>query len=254
MNLENIEGLECTDHITYCIEYDRKDEFMSYWAENNGLAPSQAIRTTLYPAEHIALVPNPDDHRGCDQMIGLSISKDPKSPINKLLQHGHRHASGGVFQHRAYLVKEGYSIENIKDNLEKIGMGFMTPILSYTDDQNATLKQIFTECKNPYGPFIEIIERRLGLDGKPFRNFNASQIDNLYDHYDTLSKNLKLQRNACLVYYKKQRPNHSYQKLSNGARISSLLDFNSASKISMLITKFLQVGYVNLPVFYPKHF
>jgi hypothetical protein len=185
MTNKNIEGLICTDHVTYCVGEQRRNDFMKYWCDR-GLSPMSPIVTTRYPAEHIALVGDPQSHRGCEKMIGMSISSDSQSPINCIT--GRVGVHGGIFQHRAYLVDGSCSIETIREKMEQTGTKFMTPIFTYEDTNGATLKQIFTACKIPYGPFVEIIERKLGTDGQPFNGFADVQIDNLYESYDDYSR------------------------------------------------------------------
>jgi hypothetical protein len=174
--------MHCEDHATFVVPYADKELFIARWTAQ-GLKPMPAIVTTEFPAEHIALVEKPGATRTCERMIGLSVSQDPQSSINKLCELAKAHGPKGALQHIAYSVAPATDFDSVRRELEEKGVVFMTPVLEYKDPNGACLRQMFVACKVPFGPFIEIIQRTPDTNGVPFQGFSASQIDNLYRYY-----------------------------------------------------------------------
>lgn len=111
-------------------------------------------------------------------MTGLSVSTDPRSPINQYVRrYGH-----GV-QHVAYNIDAGVDIEALREQMASIGWSFMTPVLTYQDAGGAKLKQMFSAPQTPYGPFVEFAQRFPGPDGRSFDGFDTRNIDDLYERY-----------------------------------------------------------------------
>ncbi len=184
-----LRAMHCEDHKTFVAPYRHKNFFIEK-RKSDGLTALPAIITEEFPAEHIAMVEKPGATRTCERMVGLSVSLDPNSPINKLCELGKNYSRKGILQHIAYAVAPETSFQNVRSELESKGVVFMTPILEYKDLNGATLRQMFVACEVPFGPFIEIIERTPGTNGVPFQGFNAGQIDNLYRYYNEYSLNL----------------------------------------------------------------
>ncbi|MGV0816101.1 hypothetical protein ABQF34_29470 [Mycolicibacterium boenickei] len=187
-----VPGLRCQDHVTFVATDEAA--FSEYWG-SRGLRAQSPINTERYPARHIAFSENPDQTLVCEEMVGLSVSSDPASPINRLADlYGGCHidergeVAVGRVQHVAFAVDGGHEIADVRAALVRQGVRFMTPIMTFTDpDTGAHLQQMFVACKVPYGPFVEIIKRGLGRGGEPFQGFNADQIDTLYEYYDAYS-------------------------------------------------------------------
>jgi hypothetical protein len=178
--------MHCEDHATYVVPYADKQAFLEYWMRR-GLKATIPILTEEFPAEHIALVERPGQTRTCEQMVGLSVSKDPNSPINKLCELMDARGPLGKLQHIAYSVESTTEMTDVRKQLEDQGVVFMTPILEYRESNGAALRQMFVACKVPFGPFIEILQRTCGSDGIPFQGFHSRQIDALYRAYNTYS-------------------------------------------------------------------
>lgn len=192
--LPNMNGLVCEDHITFVVSPEKREAFQGFWKER-GFEPHPTAQytTVRYPAKHIVLTLDPNANGPCEKMIGLSMSSDIDSPITRCLKLcGEWRMDGkdltpGRLQHIAYAVDSNLDINEVCENLGLEGVKFMTPVLSWTDKvTRGELKQAFVACKVPWGPFIEIIQRR-----GDFRNFSREQIDKLYQHYDTYSRDPK---------------------------------------------------------------
>lgn len=181
--------MHCEDHATFVVPYGDKVTFIARRVAQ-GLTAMPAIVTDEFPAEHIAMVEKPGATRTCERMVGLSVSSDPNSPVNKLCDLGKGRRAKGILQHIAYAVNPTADFSEVRRQLEETGVIFMTPILEYKDPNGAALRQMFVACKVPFGPFIEIIQRTPDEHGVPFQGFNVSQIDNLYRYYNDYSLKL----------------------------------------------------------------
>ena len=67
--------------------------------------------------------------------------------------------------------------------VEHWGLDFMTPVLRYTDDHGAGLRQWFTAPVD--GFFIEFVQRIPNARGEPYSGFDPDIIDDLYQALDT---------------------------------------------------------------------
>jgi hypothetical protein len=181
--------MHCEDHATFVVPYGDKETFTAR-RKAQGLTAMPAIVTEEFPAEHIAMVEKPGATRTCERMVGLSVSSDPSSPINKLCELGKGRGAKGILQHIAYAVNPAADFNEVRRQLEEKGVVFMTPVLEYKDPNGAALRQMFVACEVPFGPFIEIIQRTPDENGVPFQGFHASQIDNLYRYYNDYSLKL----------------------------------------------------------------
>lgn len=111
-------------------------------------------------------------------MTGLSVSEDANSPINEFVR---RYGEG--IQRTGYNIDSDVDMEELHQQMKKCGWNFMTPVLSYEDEAGARLKQMFAAPSVPYGPFIEFVQRLIGPNGQAFDSFDATHIDDLYQHY-----------------------------------------------------------------------
>jgi hypothetical protein len=194
-SLPKLEGAMIADHATFVATPDNEAEFASYW-ERFGYKKRSSYSTNRFPARHVAIA---QDAVGDDEsMIGLSVSDDYDSPINKAIRlyGGYRVCEGeimpGRLQHVAITIGHEARIESVRGVLQAAGVQFMTPILSVLEPSGGLLKQMFVSCNVPYGPFIEFIQRSEAGAGAPRREFDAEQIDILYEHYDAYSGRLML--------------------------------------------------------------
>jgi hypothetical protein len=193
-----VAGLQCQDHATFVAAASDEQAFRSYWSER-GLTAMDPLSPRRYPARHIAFAADPGNTVLCEDMIGLSVSDDPASPIIRTVElyGGSRvdergDVAAGRLQHVAFAVERGHTMEAIRADLEALGVRFMTPILTFADasGSGAELQQMFVACRVPYGPFVEIIRRGEGANGEPFQGFDPDQIDALYTYYDAYSRTL----------------------------------------------------------------
>lgn len=186
----------CIDHATFAAPFEMRDAFIDHW-KKQGLEALAPLNTVQYPAEHIALIRSDAPYAACDSMIGLSVSPDPRSPINEFLRHYQPLSTKlpGQLQHVAMNVNQSIDMDAFVAELERNGITFMTPILTSTQAKTRSqLRQAFTASKGAYGPFIELIQRKTDVDvptDHPEQElFNTSQIDQLYKLYDEHSQHL----------------------------------------------------------------
>lgn len=194
-------GMVLQDHIAYVVRREDFPDFTDYW-ESRGYEQLPALITHDYPARHIGFVRRGEEH---SPMIASSVSDDAASPINEFLRlYGSHHIDAdkavvpGKVQHIAYQIDTTISsIETVRAELVGQGIVFMTPILTYESDGGGVLKQTFCSCNVPWGPFVELVERRQvpvviaskeGTAGR--QGFGEQQIDALYRYYDEYSRKL----------------------------------------------------------------
>ena len=172
------------DHITYAVKFENEKQEIKKW-ETLGLHEHVRLNTVIFPATHIALtsgVPKNNDEVSWNLMTGLSISEDFNSPINEFIR---RYGEGA--QHIAYNISPETDISQFYWKLHD-KFNLMTAILSYSDNNNARLNQIFVNPKKPFGPFIEFVQRLPGENGNLYDGFDVSNIENLYREYDYYSR------------------------------------------------------------------
>ncbi len=173
-----IEGI---DHCTYVEGPGAEREFIARWA-SLGFAEVMRLSTVRFPASHLALAA--DGWGGAARvMTGLSVSDDPASPINEFMT---RYGAG--LQHVAYRVAVDVDFDELSGCLRTMGTELMTEPLRYVDDGGAELTQMFTRPALPYGPFIELIQRRPGMTGTNENDFSVASIDDLYEQYADVSR------------------------------------------------------------------
>ncbi|MBZ0266355.1 hypothetical protein K8I28_16990 [bacterium] len=172
------------DHITYVAAADQERNFIETW-EKLGFKESWRGGCERYPATHIALIAGMSDEFPWATMTGLSVSDDPESPINEFV----RRYGPGV-QHVAYNLGPESDMDEVYENMREMGWDLMTPVLTYHDKNGGKLRQMFIAPTIPFGPFVEFIQRLPGKDGKPYDGFDQMNIDDLYEHYDEISKQL----------------------------------------------------------------
>ena len=177
-----MEAISHIDHITYVATLDRETAFVSEWAHLD-FRTHVRVETRRFPASHIALTKGVLPHQPWAIMTGLSVSRDPRSPVNEFVR---RYGEGQ--QHVAYAVAPGTDMDVLHATLARSGMVFMTGVLTYREGTGAGLRQMFTAPTRPYGTFVELIQRLPGPDGEAFAGFDTKNIDDLYEAYDDYSR------------------------------------------------------------------
>lgn len=172
------------DHVTYVTSAENESAFIASW-EALGFNELNRLHTKRYSAAHIVLAAEPTTADAWTTMTGLSVSQDPKSPINEFV---HRYGTG--VQHVAYAIHPDVDMDAMYERMQAHGWRFITPLLDYTDVNQARLRQTFVAPTLPYGPFVEFVQRLPGKDGRVFENFEVDNIDDLYAGYDAYSRRL----------------------------------------------------------------
>ena len=130
-------------------------------------------------------------------MIGLSTSEEHASPINEFIR---RYGEG--VQHFAYTIDPENNIDELYEKMKREKWNFLTPVLTYEDEEGAKLKQLYTAPTVPYGQFIELVQRSpLDSSGKTFESFDAQNIEDFYQYYTDYSR--YLERSETLPDYRK---------------------------------------------------
>lgn len=168
------------DHCTYVSTDERA--FLGRWA-SLGFSEVLRLRTERFPATHIALATEIGFDPSARVMTGLSVSEDPRSAVNEFVR---RYGEG--LQHVGYLIRDDADMGELARTLEASGTQMMTEPLLYVDDDGAELTQMFTAPLVPYGPFIELVQRRPGRSGTQFDGFSVATIEDLYERYTDFSR------------------------------------------------------------------
>lgn len=172
------------DHITYVSAAEDESAFIARWGLL-GFEEFVRVHTPRFPAAHIALSSGQDPNFPWAMMTGLSVSDDPKSPINLFVQ---RYGAGP--QHVAYNIGPDEDMEELHRKMVSSGWRFMTGVLTYRDDTGAGIRQMFVAPQVPYGPFSELVQRIHGPSGA-FDGFDTTNIDDLYEAYTDYSVHLE---------------------------------------------------------------
>ncbi len=177
------------DHVTYVTGPANESAFIASW-NALGFKELNRLHTRRYPASHIVLANEDAGSDAWGTMTGLSVSNDAKSPINEFVR---RYGTG--IQHVAYAIHPEIDMDRLFANLKANQWRFITPLMDHVDGNQARLRQAFVAPALPYGPFVELVQRLPGVDGKVFDNFDVVNIDNLYAGYDAFSRRLLKQAN-----------------------------------------------------------
>ena len=168
------------DHITFVCAPSERDAFLERW-EAKGFSRHGIWQTKRFPADHIALIRGESDGYPWTDMVGLSV-QGPKCE-NRPLSESVRPKERDQTQHIAFNVNAEADIETLYARMsESWGLTLMTPILSYTDDHGAGLRQWFTAPVD--GFFIEFVQRIANAQGEPYSGFDPDIIDDLYQALD----------------------------------------------------------------------
>lgn len=181
---EVLKSIRHIDHVTYVAAMENEAAFIKRW-QSLGFREHVRLRSYRFPATHIALVSGATPEYPWATMTGLSISEDPASPVNEFVR---RYGEG--MQHVAYNIHPLASMEEVHEEMKRLGWQFMTGVLTYAEPSGARLKQMFATPTLPYGPFVEFIQRLPGPDGQPYNGFDSMNIDDLYQGYDEFSRHL----------------------------------------------------------------
>jgi 4-hydroxyphenylpyruvate dioxygenase-like putative hemolysin len=179
-----LKSIRHIDHITYVASFANEKAFIQRWS-SLGFHEHVRLHCTRWPATHIALVSGMTSEYPWATMTGLSVSEDPKSPVNQFVKR-----YGESIQHTAYNIDPEVDIESLHIEMKKLGWNFMTPVLTYKDGAGAKLKQMFVAPQVPYGVFVEFVQRLPGPDGAAYDGFDTMNIDDLYQCYADYSKSI----------------------------------------------------------------
>ena len=179
-----LKSIRHIDHITYVAAAENEQAFIDRWAAL-GFHEHVRLNTIEYPATHIALVSGITAEYPWATMTGLSVSDDASSPINEFVR---RYGEG--VQHCAYNIDPEVDFEKLHEEMKSLGWQFMTPVLTYVDDRGSRLRQMFIKPTQPYGLFLEFIQRLEGENGSAFDGFDIQNIDGLYKGYAAFSRSI----------------------------------------------------------------
>lgn len=181
---EVLKAIRHIDHVTYVARYENERRFIEQW-QSLGFREHVRLHTIRWPAIHIALISGVTSEYPWATMTGLSVSEDPKNPVNEFVR---RYGEG--IQHTAYNIDPEVDMEALHQEMKRLGWNFMTPVLTYKDAAGAKLKQMFIAPSVPYGPFVEFVQRLPGPDGQAFDGFDITNIDDLYQNYADYSRHI----------------------------------------------------------------
>ncbi|MEE4305156.1 MAG: hypothetical protein V2J19_13495, partial [Wenzhouxiangella sp.] len=138
-----------------------------------------------YPARHIALIRGGREGHPWEDMVGLSVSDEHRSPIERSLDNVDLddRAVTHTLQHVALHVNKDAEMEAVRRKLAGLDVPWMTEVLSYRDPNGAVLRQMFTHPTDQ-GFFVEFAQRKPSADGKPYGGFDPDIIDDLYQALD----------------------------------------------------------------------
>lgn len=174
------DGIEKIDHITFVCPLSERDAFLQRW-ESKGFSHHGTWQTNRYPADHIALISGKSEGYPWTDMVGLSVQRSERD--NRPLRESVRPHERDQTQHIAFNVSPDADIEALYQRMtDSWGLDLMTPILRYTDDNGAGLRQWFTAPVN--GLFIEFVQRIPNARGEPYSGFDPDIIDDLYQALD----------------------------------------------------------------------
>ena len=174
--------IDHVDHLTFVTAPRELATFAQHW-QAQGYTLRGEWPTRRYPARHIAFTRGVHDAHPWQQMVGLSVSDDPRSPINRTLDSLDRHGRPThCLQHVALHVQVELPMNEARRWLQGRGLQMLTGVLTYHDPGGAELHQFFTRTEA--GFFVEFIQRGLDRHGRPFGAFSEASIDDLYQALD----------------------------------------------------------------------
>lgn len=163
------------DHITFVTTPALKRSFIERW-EARGFSHHGTWHTYKYAASHTALVSGVSEEYPWETMVGLSVKTGPNAPLDRSVTgpSGPEQA-----QHIAFNVDASADATQLYELQQQLGIEMMTPVLSYTSQEGAGLRQWFTRPVD--GFFIEFAQRLPDIHGSPFGGFHPETIEDLYD-------------------------------------------------------------------------
>lgn len=165
------------DHVTFVAAPEEKERFIARW-EACGFEHHGTWHTNRYAASHTALVAGGCDEYPWTEMIGLTVQEGANAPLERTVD------PGGVeqAQHVAFNVDARADAASLYAIQEQQGFEMMTPVLSYTSEDGAGLRQWFSRPVD--GFFIEFAQRIPNAQGQPFGGFHPETIEDLYEALD----------------------------------------------------------------------
>lgn len=182
--LSSMDEIDKIDHLTFITPHAHVDHFLDHW-QAKGFDFHGEWNTLRYPARHIALIRGGREGHPWEDMVGLSVSDQHRSPIERSLDNVEldERAITHTLQHVALHVNKDADMETVHHKLSELRVPWMTDVLSYRDPNGAVLRQMFTRPTDQ-GFFVEFAQRKPSADGKPYGGFDPNIIDDLYEALD----------------------------------------------------------------------
>lgn len=182
--LAEMDEIDKIDHLTFITPWQHTERFLSYW-QSKGFEFHGEWNTRRYPARHLALIRGGREGHPWEDMVGLSVSDQPRSPIDRSLANVSMddRAVPHTLQHVALHVNRDADMQAVHQKLSVSNVSWMTDVLTYHDPNGAELNQMFTQ-PNGQGFFVEFAQRKPSAEGKPYAGFDPDIIDDLYQALD----------------------------------------------------------------------
>eukprot|EP00324_Dicrateria_rotunda_P006387 CAMPEP_0206162626 /NCGR_PEP_ID=MMETSP1474-20131121/10346_1 /ASSEMBLY_ACC=CAM_ASM_001110 /TAXON_ID=97495 /ORGANISM="Imantonia sp., Strain RCC918" /LENGTH=242 /DNA_ID=CAMNT_0053564961 /DNA_START=31 /DNA_END=759 /DNA_ORIENTATION=- len=166
------------DHVTFVTTPELKQSFIERW-EDRGFKHHGEWHTSQYAASHTALVNGACEAYPWAEMVGLTVKTGSNAPLDRTVD-----PAVGVeqAQHVAFNVDASADASALYSLQQRLGFEMMTPVLSYSNETGAGLKQWFTRPVD--GFFIEFAQRLPDAHGEPFGGFHPETIEDLYQALD----------------------------------------------------------------------
>lgn len=182
--LSGMDEIDKIDHLTFITPWQHTDRFLEHW-KSKGFKFHGEWNTRRYPARHLALIRGGREGHPWEDMVGLSVSDQPASPIDRSLANVQldERAVTHTLQHVALHVDKDADMHAVHQQLSESSVPWMTDVLTYHDPNGAELNQMFTQ-PTAQGFFVEFAQRKPSADGQPYGGFDPDIIDDLYQALD----------------------------------------------------------------------
>ena len=171
-------AVEKIDHITFVCSPEQRENFLERW-QTRGFDHHGVWNTERFPANHIALIRGKTQGYPWSDMVGLSV-RDPSPKLaNPPLDFSVKPAEQDQAQHIAFNIRADVDVEKLyQEMVTEWQIDLMTPVLYYTHENGAGLRQWFTAPVG--GFFVEFVQRIPNQYGEPYSGFDPDIIDDLY--------------------------------------------------------------------------
>ena len=171
-------AVEKIDHITFVCSPEQRENFLERW-QTRGFDHHGIWNTERFPANHIALIRGETQGYPWSDMVGLSVRDPSPKFANPPLDFSVKPAEQDQAQHIAFNIHADVDVEKLyQEMLTEWQIDLMTPVLYYTHENGAGLRQWFTAPVG--GFFVEFVQRIPNQHGEPYSGFDPDIIDDLY--------------------------------------------------------------------------